>query len=90
VILERYGEAEPINVGSGEEVTIDELTHAIAEVVGYRGEFVHDETKPDGAMSKLLDSSRLAALGWRASVPLREGLARTYAWFVENRHAVRT
>jgi GDP-L-fucose synthase len=90
VILERYAGAEPINVGSGEEVTIDELTHAIAAVVGYQGTFVHDETKPDGAMRKLLDSSRLAALGWQPRVPLREGLARTYAWFVEHRDDART
>ena len=85
LLLERYDDPAPINIGAGSEVSIDELVAVIADVVGYRGQFVHDTSKPDGAMSKLLDTSRIAALGWRPRVPLRDGLARTYRWFLEHR-----
>lgn len=89
VLLERYDDPAPINVGTGSEVSIDELVQLIAEVVGYEGEFVHDTTKPEGAMSKLLDASRINALGWSPQVPLQEGLARTYEWFVAHQHDAR-
>jgi len=70
-----------INVGTGEEVTIRELTTAVAAATGYAGRVVWDTSKPDGMPRKLLDVSRLAALGWKARVKLTEGLARTYASF---------
>jgi len=67
-----------INVGTGEDLTIGELATTIAEVVGYRGAFVHDLTKPDGTPRKVLDIARLKALGWAPQLGLREGLAATY------------
>jgi GDP-L-fucose synthase len=57
----------------------------VKEIVGFEGEIVQDTTKPDGTPRKLLDVSRLHALGWRAKVPLREGIEQTYRWFLENR-----
>lgn len=80
------GQAEPpdwINVGTGTDVTIRELTELVAEVTGYRGRIVWDSTKPDGTPRKLMDVSRLTTLGWRARVGLREGVERTYASFRE-------
>lgn len=68
-----------VNIGTGEDVTIGELARTIMDVVGYRGEIVFDTSKPDGTPRKLLDVSRAAALGWKARVSLREGIARAYA-----------
>jgi GDP-L-fucose synthase len=73
-----------INVGCGEDITIRELAELIAETVGYGGRLVQDPSKPDGTPRKLLDVTRLDALGWRPGIGLREGLTDTYAWFVEN------
>lgn len=70
-----------VNVGTGTDVTIRELTELVADVVGYRGRITWDATKPDGTPRKLLEVSRLAALGWRARIGLREGVERTYAAF---------
>ena len=70
-----------INVGTGQDVTIAELAGMIAEVTGFRGRIAFDTTKLDGTARKLMDVSRLAAMGWRARTPLRDGLANTYAWF---------
>ncbi len=69
------------NMGTGEDITIRDLAVLIKEVVGYEGEIVFDASKPDGTPRKLLDVSRISALGWRADVPLREGLEKTYAWY---------
>jgi GDP-L-fucose synthase len=76
-----------INVGLGTDVTIRELTELVASVVGYRGRIVWDATKPDGTPRKLMDVSRLAALGWRARTGLREGLEKTYASFLAEKAA---
>jgi GDP-L-fucose synthase len=76
-----------INVGSGVEVTIRELTAAVAAAAGFSGKIVWDATKPDGTPRKLLDVSRLGALGWRARIGLEEGIARTYASFLAERSA---
>ena len=72
-----------INIGTGTDVSIRELAEMICEVVGYEGTLEFDETKPDGTPRKLLDVSRMEALGWRAPTALRDGLERTYAWFLE-------
>jgi GDP-L-fucose synthase len=72
-----------VNVGTGEDVTILELATMISEIVGYRGRLVFDSSKPDGTPRKLLDVSTLQGLGWRAQVPLREGIRRTYEWYRE-------
>ena len=79
-------QAPLINIGAGSDQTIAELATVIAEVLGYRGEFVYDASKPDGTPRKLLDSSRLAALGWKPGVDLRRGIALAYADF-QRRHA---
>jgi GDP-L-fucose synthase len=84
-LLESYSDEEHVNVGTGTDVTIAELARLIAEVVGYTGEFAFDTSKPDGTPRKLLDVSRLTALGWRAGTDLRDGLAKTHVWF--RRHA---
>ena len=74
-----------INVGSGEDITIAELAQRVKAVTGYQGETRFESSKPDGAPRKLLDVSRLSRLGWRAGIPLAEGLRQTYAWFVANK-----
>lgn len=78
-LMKTYSDETPINVGSGQEVSIQELAEIVAEVVGWTGTFTYDTSKPDGTPRKLLDSSRLFALGWRPTLTLREGLAMTYA-----------
>ena len=80
-LLKHYSEDEHINVGSGTEVTIKELAHTIAEVVGYEADLNFDSSKPDGTPRKLMDSGRLHRLGWQAARPLKEGIAHAYqAW----------
>jgi len=76
-----------LNVGTGTDVTIAEAAALVAEVVGYGGAIRWDHSKPDGTPRKLLDVSRLAALGWRASIPLRQGLAHTVADYIERRQS---
>lgn len=83
-LLKHYDEAGHINVGTGEEVSIAELAHRIAGVVGFRGEFVFDASKPDGTPRKLLDSTQLRGLGWKPQVTLTDGLARTYRWYKQH------
>lgn len=78
-----------INVGSGYDVTIKELSEAIGQAVGYEGSIAFDSTKPDGTPRKLMDSSRINALGWQPKVDLRQGLAKAYADFLNN-DAIRT
>jgi GDP-L-fucose synthase len=80
-VMNEYDGALPLNVGTGEDLTIRELAELLADVVGYRGAIRFDASKPDGMPRKLLDVSRLTALGWKASVPLRRGVEETYAWF---------
>ena len=83
-LLKRYSSPEIVNVGTGGDVTILDLAKTVAEVVGYRGRFVLDRSKPDGTPRKLLDVSRLSSLGWRAPTSLSEGLRETYRWFLDN------
>lgn len=79
-----YSDEEIVNIGSGEEISIGELAHLVAEIAGYKGGLVFDASMPDGTMRKLVDASKLAGLGWTFSRPLRAGVADTYRWFVEN------
>jgi GDP-L-fucose synthase len=74
----------PLNLGIGNDYSIKELAELIAEVVGYEGRFEWDETKPDGAPRKLLDSSRIKKLGWQPYKTLADGLRETYKWFLEH------
>jgi len=80
-LLENYSDPKTVNVGVGEDVTIEELARIVAGVVGYRGEILFDRSYPDGAPRKLLDVSRMRDLGWSARTGLEEGIAATYAWF---------
>lgn len=83
-LAEQYDSPEIINIGVGEDISIAELAALVADVVGYRGQLVYDRSKPDGTPRKLLDVSRLSALGWKAKITLRDGIAATYAWYVEH------
>jgi GDP-L-fucose synthase len=78
-----------VNLGTGIDVTIRELAETIKEVVGYQGRLGFDATKPDGTMRKLQDVSRMKAIGWEAKVVLREGIEKTYQWFLENQESFR-
>lgn len=78
-----------INLGTGEDVSIRELAELLAGVTGFRGRLVFDTSKPDGTPRKLMDVSRLAAMGWRAKTPLRDGVERTYRWFLGNEGLLR-
>ena len=78
-----------INVGTGEDCTIGELAAALARVIGYEGRLEFDATKPDGTPRKLMDVSRLAAMGWRPEIGLEDGLRQTYRWFLDNHATLR-
>ena len=84
-LLEEYDSPEIVNIGVGEDVTIRELAELVCEIVGYGGQLVFDTTKPDGTPRKLLDVSKIHALGWRAEIPLGEGIRQTYGWYLENK-----
>jgi GDP-L-fucose synthase len=84
LLLRKYDSSEIINVGCGEDISIRELAGLICEVVGFDGELAWDTTKPDGTPQKLLDVTKLRAFGWKPSIPLRDGIARTYEWFLAN------
>lgn len=86
-VLENVDAADEdlLNVGSGQEITIGDLVRTVCEVVGFDGELVFDRSKPDGTPRKLSDPSKLAALGWRANIQLRDGLASVYEWYLDNR-----
>ena len=83
-LLERYDSSEIINIGCGEDVSIRELAELICDVVGFEGNLAWDTTKPDGTPRKLLDITKLRNLGWQPTIPLREGIAQTYDWFLKN------
>jgi GDP-L-fucose synthase len=83
-MLERYDEEPIVNVGWGEDVTIRELAEAIMAVSGYQGRLEFDATKPDGTPRKLLDTTRLTALGWKPKITLKAGIESTFAWFREH------
>ncbi len=83
-LMRNYDDMAPINVGVGEDLSIRELAELVCDIVGYRGKLVYDTSRPDGTPRKVLDVSRLHALGWRARTSLRDGIAETYRWYVEN------
>ncbi len=84
LLLESYDEAQTINVGLGDDMPIRELAETVADVIGFEGTIEWDSAKPDGMPRKLLDTSRINALGWQPRIGLREGVASTYAWYLEN------
>jgi GDP-L-fucose synthase len=83
-LMNHYDDGEIVNVGTGEDVSIRDLAQLVSEVVGYKGDIRFDASKPDGTPRKLLDVTRLAELGWRYQTPLREGIEKTYRWFLEH------
>ena len=84
-LLKNYSDGEHVNVGCGEDVTIDELARLIAGTVGFKGKIVHDPSKPDGTPRKLMSIDKLKGLGWSPRIGLEEGLRSTYEWFLANR-----
>lgn len=84
LLLEKYDSPEIINVGCGEDISIRELAELICNIVGFDGELAWDGTKPDGTPRKLLDVTKLRALGWKPAIPLQDGIAQTYEWFLAN------
>ena len=89
-LMDHYDEEGIVNIGVGEDCTIGELAELVRQAVGFAGQIVYDASKPDGTPRKLLDVSRLHALGWQARIPLRDGIAATYQWFLENRQRFRS
>lgn len=88
-LMETYSDEEIVNVGVGEDLSIRELADLIRETVGFEGDLVFDPRQPDGTPRKLLDVSRLHGLGWRARIPLKQGLEETYGWFLSHTDKVR-
>jgi GDP-L-fucose synthase len=82
-LLERYDDLEPINVGSGEEISIADLAQLVSRVVGFKGAIESDTSKPDGTPRKMLDSSKLTDLGWSPRWDLQSGISDAYRWFLE-------
>ena len=83
-LLKSYSDFEHVNVGSGEDVTIHELTQIVCDVVGFSGEIVTDTTKPDGTPRKLMSADKLRGMGWKPKIELRTGIETAYKWFLEN------
>jgi len=83
-LMQRYSDAMHVNVGVGEDLTILELAKLVAKTVGYDGAILTDPSKPDGAPRKLMDVARIHALGWKARVPLADGIAETFRWYLAN------
>jgi GDP-L-fucose synthase len=83
-LMENYQDGEIINIGEGKNLQILELARLVTEVVGYQGRIVLDPSYPDGTPRKLLDVSKLTAIGWQAKTPLREGLHKNYDWFCQS------
>src|SRR5580658_10292343 len=83
-LMRQYSDEAPVNVGWGEDISIGELARLVADTVGFNGELRFDPSKPDGTPRKLLDTSRMTALGWQPKIHLKAGLASTYEWFREH------
>jgi GDP-L-fucose synthase len=83
-LVERYSDEEPINIGTGQDISIAELADLVATIVGFGGELAFDQSKPDGAPRKLLDTARMRALGWSPLISLPAGIKRYYEWYRNN------
>jgi len=83
-LMREYDQREPLNIGVGEDISIRELAELVGDIAGYRGALRFDLSKPEGTPRKLLDVTRIHALGWRARIPLRAGVAETYRWYAEH------
>ena len=83
-LMENYNDGEPINIGSGEDISIEDLAWTIAKISGFEGDLTFDKTKPDGVMRKMLDTSKMDELGWKPKIDLSNGLQMSYRWFCDN------
>ncbi|MFQ5644636.1 MAG: GDP-L-fucose synthase family protein [Thiogranum sp.] len=88
-LMEEYEDPEIINIGTGRDMSIADLADIVRDVVGFDGEIVYDASKPDGTPRKLVDVGRIRRLGWQAKINLREGVAQTYQWFLDNQSELR-
>ena len=88
-LMREYSDERPINVGWGQDISIAELAHLIFDVVGFHGTLKLDPTKPDGTPRKLLDTTRMSALGWHPKIQLKAGLAATYEWYLQSQGQLR-
>lgn len=86
-LMNRHDGSEIVNIGAGDDVTIGELASIVSDIVGYSGKIVYDTAKPDGTPRKLLDTSRLRGMGWAPSIALRDGIRRTYEWYLDHSSA---
>jgi GDP-L-fucose synthase len=84
-LMKNYDSPEVVNIGFGEDISIRDVATIVSEAVGFEGELVFDSSKPDGTPRKLLNSDRLFSLGWKPSIPLRQGIRDAYEWFLANR-----
>ena len=83
-LMNEYSDGEIVNIGVGEDISIRELGEMVKQVVGFTGEIVFDDSKPDGTPRKLVDVSRIHAMGWSAKIPLQDGIESTYQWYLES------
>ena len=83
-LLEHYDDAQTINIGTGTDLTIAQTAKAVADAVGYTGRIEWDPSKPDGTPRKVLDVTRINALGWRARIPFSQGIEDAYDWYVNH------
>jgi GDP-L-fucose synthase len=88
-LMENYDGVEPVNVGWGKDISIGKLADLIRSLIGFSGDVLFDNSKPDGTPRKVLDVSRVAALGWTPRIPLDEGISATYRWFIEHQTSFR-
>ena len=88
-LTQTYAGEDIVNVGVGDDISIRDLAELVKDITGYTGQIVNDTTKPDGTPRKLLDVNRLHGLGWKAQVELRDGIAATYQWFLDNQQTLR-
>tara|TARA_R110002110_G_scaffold85816_1_gene223292 strand:+ start:32045 stop:33013 length:969 start_codon:yes stop_codon:yes gene_type:complete len=89
-LMQNYSDEPFVNIGTGEDISIADFATLVADVVGYSGSFDYDTSRPDGTPRKLVDVTRLTELGWQSKISLREGVERTYAWYLENEANLRT
>jgi len=83
-LMNYYDGTDLINIGTGEDITIRKLAELVGQIVGFKGSIYYDTSKPDGMLRKLLDVSKINALGWKSKIGLEEGIRETYNWYVEN------
>ena len=87
-LMKNYSGEDHVNIGTGHDMTILELAEAIAKVAGWQGRFILDRSKPDGTPRKVMDVSRLTAMGWTAKTPFEDAMRQAYRWYCENRRII--